>query len=259
MPEQIAILGSGNVAHHLIRGFNLIGQPVKYLIARNRKKGLALVEEVSSSTIVLQGTELHKLNFSFLIICVQDTQIKEIVKAISIPKNCVIVHTSGSINIDVFKGNFTTYGVLYPFQTFSKKRALKINETPFFIEGSNSNTLNRISTVALSLTQKVKSLDSTLRANLHLTGVIVNNFTNHLITQAFSMAEKNGLEKDDLIPLINETIAKVSDLQIEDSQTGPAIRGDQEVIEKHLNMLNNNPYLKALYSLFTTQIQRQKA
>ncbi|MEQ8239997.1 MAG: DUF2520 domain-containing protein [Cyclobacteriaceae bacterium] len=258
MPEQIAILGTGNVAHHLTRGFNLIGQPIKYLIARNRKKGLALIEEVSPTTILLQDNTLQPYDCSFLIVCVQDSQLQEIAKTMSIPENCIIVHTSGGIGMNVFKDNFRNYGVLYPFQTFSKKRALNIHEIPFFIEGSNPNTFNRILTVANTLTQKVKALDSQLRANLHLTGVIVNNFTNYLINQAFRLVEKNGLEKDDLIPLINETIAKLSILKMEDSQTGPAVRGDHAVIEKHLNMLNDDPKLKELYSLFTAHIQSQK-
>ena len=37
-------------------------------------------------------------------------------------------------------------------------------------------------------------------------------------------------------------------------QTGPAVRNDRELIEKHLNDLGNDENLKEIYELFTQQI-----
>ncbi|MFT7237155.1 MAG: putative short-subunit dehydrogenase-like oxidoreductase (DUF2520 family) [Cyclobacteriaceae bacterium] len=255
MPEQIAILGSGNVAYHLVRSFNLNGRPIKYLISRKRNKGLGLTDEISPKTVVIEGYDLKYYDFTFLIICVRDSKVGEVIRKLTVPENCVIVHTSGSVGTDAFSFHFNNYGVLYPFQTFSKKRELNVSEIPFFIEGSNSHTSDRILNVAKILSDRVKSLDSTSRANLHLTGVIINNFTNHLISEAFGLIKANGLDKSDLKPLVNETFAKAFELAFEDSQTGPAIRRDQTIITKHLEMLNSNPNLKRLYSLFTELIQ----
>jgi hypothetical protein len=57
-----------------------------------------------------------------------------------------------------------------------------------------------------------------------------------------------------LRPLILETAQKVQTHLPAEVQTGPAIRNDENTMAAHLEMLNNEPDLKVIYSLISQEI-----
>ena len=57
-----------------------------------------------------------------------------------------------------------------------------------------------------------------------------------------------------LEPLIKETFSKAMDIGPENAQTGPAIRNDQNTIEKHLELLSFSPELQRIYGEMTRSI-----
>jgi hypothetical protein len=71
---------------------------------------------------------------------------------------------------------------------------------------------------------------------------------------AEELLTKNGLDFNLLRPLILESAAKVQQLSPTDAQTGPARRGDEPTIARHLELIENDPGLKALYELMSKQI-----
>jgi predicted short-subunit dehydrogenase-like oxidoreductase (DUF2520 family) len=64
---------------------------------------------------------------------------------------------------------------------------------------------------------------------------------------AHTLLDKEGIPFDVLLPLIDETAAKVHALAPHKAQTGPAVRGDQAVMQCHLEALADNPALQELY------------
>ena len=95
----------------------------------------------------------------------------------------------------------------------------------------------------------------TLRKRL---AVMVNNFTNHLYALIEKYCKDEGLDFYLLLPLIQETAARLEDASPSKTQTGPAIRGDDATIEKHLDLLNKYPQLKKIYELFTESISQSR-
>jgi hypothetical protein len=63
-----------------------------------------------------------------------------------------------------------------------------------------------------------------------------------------------GLNWKLLMPLLEETIAKLDDFTAHEAQTGPARRKDQSTIETHQNLLT--PTVKELYAVMTKSIQK---
>ena len=57
-----------------------------------------------------------------------------------------------------------------------------------------------------------------------------------------------------LVPLINETAGKTRLQHPRFNQTGPAARKDFQVIEKHLEMLKDEPAYREIYRLLTENI-----
>ena len=59
-----------------------------------------------------------------------------------------------------------------------------------------------------------------------------------------------------LKPLINETVNKIHKLDPVESQTGPARRNDQSIIEMHVKMLENQEH-RNLYKMISQMIKNK--
>ena len=71
------------------------------------------------------------------------------------------------------------------------------------------------------------------------------------------LLEKYGMPFDAMLPLIDETARKVHELSPKEAQTGPAIRRDKNVMDKHLAMLSDEPALQDIYEKISKSIQSE--
>ena len=105
------------------------------------------------------------------------------------------------------------------------------------------------------LSKHIYEINSSQRKVLHLAAVLANNFSNHLFALSSRLLKDHGMTPDLLKPLILETAKKVQKHSPEEMQTGPAIRGDVNVIDAHLELLKGQPQLEAIYKLLTSSIE----
>jgi predicted short-subunit dehydrogenase-like oxidoreductase (DUF2520 family) len=243
--KSISIIGSGNVAYHLGKAFSGV---VKINAVYSRNKITA--SELANELFVFHAEKIDDLIPSdIVLVCVSDDEISEVI--MQLPVGQAIVYTSGSVGLHELPNHFNI-GVLYPLQTFSKFRSVDLFEVPFFIEGNDEIFAQKIFDLAWKLSRKVIFANSEDRKNLHLAAVMVNNFTNHITYLSQQFLKGKSLEWEYLKPLILETAKKVQTENPFDAQTGPAMRGDQRTIEKHLNMLDDE--LKTIYSILSDSI-----
>ncbi|MEM8584673.1 MAG: Rossmann-like and DUF2520 domain-containing protein [Bacteroidota bacterium] len=99
-------------------------------------------------------------------------------------------------------------------------------------------------------------LDDHQRASLHLAAAMGQNFTNFIYHLSYRIAEENGLPFQALIPLLQADPLDGKDPI--NRQTGPAIRGDRATLEKHLNLLKDQPEMRALYLMLSRMIAAKK-
>ena len=158
--------------------------------------------------------------------------------------------------MDIFEGKVKSYGVLYPMQTFSKTRPVNFHDIPCFIEANNPETLEKVTQLARSVSDQVYVLSSERRRWLHVAAVFACNFSNHCYDIAARLLEKEGIPSDTLLPLIDETAAKIHELPARKAQTGPAVRFDQNVIGRHEQMLADSPVLRQIYELMSRHIHQ---
>ena len=151
----------------------------------------------------------------------------------------------------------SSIGVLYPLQTFSKGKVLDFSSVPLYIEANNESTQARIETLAHSLSNEVHHASSEARMALHVAAVLSCNFSNYLITLAEELLSAHQLPSKALLPLLDEMIEKLHHLPAQEAQTGPARRGDQMIIERHLKLLHNTPELEQLYRLLSEGIRKR--
>lgn len=245
-------VGAGNVATHLAIALNKLSLEIIQVYSRTLESASTLANMVGAIPI----TDIKSIadNADIYIFTLKDSVLEDIIG--QMPKNSGIwLHTAGSVPIDVFSTYTSHYGVLYPFQTFTKDRELDWNDTPIFIEASDDKSLNRIETLAKKLSGKVFNLDSEKRKYLHLTGIFACNFTNHMYTLSKMFLKQIDLPFEVALPLIDETASKVHGLTPEKAQTGPAIRYDENVINKHLSLIEDDN-VKEIYKIISDNIHR---
>lgn len=169
----------------------------------------------------------------------------------------VWLHTAGSMPMDVFRGHATHYGVLYPMQTFSKERLVPFDNIPVFTEWSDDKARLAITALAQSVSRNVQPLSTADRRYLHLAAVFACNFSNHCYALAAELLREHGVEWGAMQPLVEETVAKLRQLSPADAQTGPAARGDKNVMEAQSAMLTGTT--KEIYDLMSKSIAEVKS
>jgi predicted short-subunit dehydrogenase-like oxidoreductase (DUF2520 family) len=249
---KVAILGSGNVATHLSKVLIKAGHPVQQIWSRNHDNAIDLALEIGANSIPdINGIGKE---IDLIIIAIKDDAIIEVIKKIPQSHQALVLHTSGTADLDVLSNRFENCGVLYPLQTFSKNSDLDFSIIPLFVEGSNSVSIEKITLLANQLSKKVILADSKTRAMLHVSAVFACNFTNAFYAIAQEITDSVHLDFDFLRPLIQETADKAMLNRPKDVQTGPAKRNDEQIMEKHLQLLENKPQLKDLYQSISQYI-----
>jgi predicted short-subunit dehydrogenase-like oxidoreductase (DUF2520 family) len=188
------------------------------------------------------------------LIAIKDSAIQEVLENLSLDENRMIVHTAGSVPMNILDGFSKNYGVFYPLQTFSKNRKIDFSDIPICIEANHPSSLMKLQELAGRLSGSVHQINSHDRKTLHLAAVFANNFVNHFYAIGESLLQDKRLNFDLLKPLIRETAKKTESLSPVDAQTGPAKRNDQTIINAHLKMLHDQPDLQKIYRLMSESI-----
>lgn len=252
---KVVIVGSGNVATHLSLALaSLEGIEICQVYSPTEAHAQILAERLNCD-FVTDPTQIRK-DADVYLFALKDQALETVIRAV--PANDGLwLHTSGSMPIQVFAGYTERYGVLYPLQTFSKSREISFQGIPLFIECHREEDKNCLEDLARRLSGKVCELSSEKRRSLHLAAVFACNFTNHIYALAEEILAKESLSRDYLFPLIDETAAKVHELPAREAQTGPAIRYDENIINKHLGMLADDPDVQTLYRLLSQSIHKK--
>ena len=246
---KISILGNGNVAYHLAKAFMQANINLSYIYSRN----------AYSNEKDIFCNDLQKVvdKSDILIFAVSDSGIAEILQNINWNEK-LLLHTAGSVHMNIFKEFSVNYGVFYPLQTFSKTRKLDYTKIPFLLEANNPKNLSILHEIASKISINVQEVNSEQRKNLHLAAVFVSNFSNHMLSIAQQITSEQNLNFELLKPLITETLTKSLELSPILAQTGPALRNDLSTINKHLDILSNKALWKKIYSFVSQSIYDTK-
>ncbi len=248
---KIVLLGSGNIATHLGKAFKMAGQNISQVWSRNPGRADELAAAVGADAIYQLGDLMPSA--SFYVLAVNDDAIKEVADQLSIESG-VLVHTSGTVGMDVLEGITEKVGVFYPIQTFSKTKAVDLRLVPIAIEGNTEEVTATLRSAASRLSEKVYEMNSLQRRAVHTAAVFACNFSNHMFVLANQLLKEQDIDFDLLRPLIAETAMKIQSSDPASVQTGPAVRNDGSTMAKHLELLEQRPDLRELYEKLSQSI-----
>ena len=256
---RISLIGAGRVATHLGRVLLKRGHEIVQVYNRNVNHAEALASQISADA-VSDITQLN-IDIDLAIIAVSDQAISQVIEQLSnVLNDVLIVHTSGSTNLSVLTQYHSRSGVFYLLQTFSFERDVDWANTPLFIEASSEQDSQLLNILAGQISQRVYLYSSEQRLSLHLAAVFACNFSNYCYDMAKQVVDAKQVDFSLLYPLILETAKKATAHDPRQVQTGPAMRGDQNILNMHQQMLvdSDREDLQQCYQMMSEQISKRQ-
>lgn len=249
---KIVLIGAGNLATHLGKALHAAGHDMVQVFSRTMQSAETLASLLDAEPL----TDMAQVrdDADVYIFSVKDSALEQLISQLCGGEKKVFLHTAGSMPMSVFRGKALHYGVLYPMQTFSKQREVDFSIIPCFIEANEEFALKQIEGLAGQISHRVFQLSSEDRKYLHLSAVFACNFANHCYAASQELLQQHGIPFDVMLPLIDETAAKVHGMTPKEAQTGPAVRYDENVIGKQIQLLENQPYFQKIYDSMSKSI-----
>jgi predicted short-subunit dehydrogenase-like oxidoreductase (DUF2520 family) len=252
--KLVSFIGSGNVAWHLAPALDNTDFAVREVYSRNPEHAAALVDKLYEAD-VKTSLDFSDSPSNIFIIAVPDDAIQSIVQEIILPDNAILVHTSGSQPLAALGyAAIPEIGVFYALQTFSKSKKVDFTDIPIFVESENAVTEKLLLTMAKAISKNVHQITSQERKAMHIAAVFASNFTNHMLLIAQQIMKENNLNFEWLKPLVAEMINKSISIGPENAQTGPARRGDFEILDRHMEFLQADEQRAEIYKVISQHI-----
>jgi predicted short-subunit dehydrogenase-like oxidoreductase (DUF2520 family) len=249
--EKTVIIGAGSLAINLAVALHNCGIKILQIVNRTLPNAMELAERVNAS-FTDNFAEIDT-TADLYILAVSDTSISDVLQKINL-KGKFIVHTAGTINMNIFKSFSDDFGVFYPLQTFSKTELVTFENIPICIEANSKKNENLLIQLGKNLSQNIQKINSEQRKVIHVSAVFASNFSTYMYFIANEILEKSEISFDILKPLIHRTAKKVQTLKPKSALTGPARRNDIAVMQAHLDLLNNHKEFKEIYKLISDNI-----
>lgn len=251
--HSVSIIGTGNVAHWFVYAFQKAGIKIHQIYGRDLTKCQKLAETCEAEAIQ-NLSKLKKISDLYLF-SIKDDSYEEVVSQIPFELPLAAL-TSGTISARVLAPMAPRFGTIYPCQTLNSGMDFSTVDVPLCVEGGDGDTEALLLQLATQLSEKTIILHEEERRQLHLAAVFACNFTNALYGVAFDLLKNAKIEPHVLLPLLQNSLKKLNTMTPEEAQTGPAVRNDKNVINKHLDMLQD-PQYREIYEILTQEIHRQ--
>ncbi len=251
----MVVMGAGNVATHYSRHFYSRGFTITTIYSRTLSRAGRLAAEVGAKAT--DRPEEVPSSSDFYLLCLPDGEVIRTAARMKGHRG-IWIHTAGALPLRELSDIHPLSGVLYPLQTLSRERSVDLGKVPLLIEGSTGEVTARIRELAETISSDVRESDSAARLVVHLAAVFASNFSNHMVRIAQEILSGAGADPGLLDPILEETCSKMREMGPAAAQTGPALRGDEGTMKKHLELLERYPEWRKLYTFMSRDIGRSR-
>ncbi|MBQ7494636.1 MAG: DUF2520 domain-containing protein [Bacteroidaceae bacterium] len=259
---KLAFIGAGRLATNLAPALQTAGCEVVEVWSKTRASAEALAARMGCRASWGRVGDATR-DADLYILSIKDTALTDVIGELHDGRErALFAHTAGSLPLSLFaEAGHERGAVFYPMQTFSKERAVDFRQVHFFIEASLPADHDMLHALAALLTadDHIHPCTSAMRRRLHLAAVFACNFVNHCCTLADDILQDGGLDFGVMLPLLDETVAKLHLLPPRQAQTGPAARRDQNVMGMQRAMLADRPDLQQIYTLLSNSIMNNNS
>jgi len=230
---RLGIIGGGRAAWAFGSTWRRIGWPIEGVATRSESPiANLLAAEATTIATLAERAEL-------ILIAVSDRAIAEVAASIP-PTGAIIFHPSGALTS--VRGGFS----LHPLRALPPVgESSDLRDTLLVFEGAQREVALRIAAQAGARFAEIAPEQKVL---YHAAAVFGSNYIVALLDIAEALIGIDGT-RDDLAALAESAIANWRAHSGPERFTGPAARGDRQVLERHLAALRERPELAEIYRL----------
>ena len=255
----IAIIGPGRAGSALGRALHQAGYTIAAIGGRNPENVRNLAGELGAKACQIPATTIDLADLT--IVAVPDDVIlplaTEMVDSLCSAAGKAAVHLSGAQDRTALRplaqASLRT-GVFHPLQTFRRgAEAVQNVAGTYFGIDADALLRDQLMQLARDLRGHAFDLSGVNLALYHAAAVFAANYPTTLLAEAIALAVEAGLDADTarqgMTTLLAGAVNNLRDLPPAEAITGPASRGDEGTIERHLEALKRDPELQRLYRL----------
>jgi predicted short-subunit dehydrogenase-like oxidoreductase (DUF2520 family) len=215
MPRRVGIIGRGRVGGALARALEAAGDEIVAHIGR------------ADPLHVLEDTDL-------VIIAVPDEDLKAIAEAVVafVPRETLLVHTSGAQDLRMFRRHGHRVGMLHPATPVADPTQ-SLTGVTFGVIGTDESR-DDLGAIVASIGGRALWLEESWRLPYHAALV---HASNHLVALVADAATLFRADVAILLPLLRQTLDNIEEHGPEQALTGPVVRGDAATVRAHLTAL----------------------
>lgn len=269
----MTLVGSGQAAWALGSALHGSGIRVQRVVARPNGRGAALAQRLEASWVPWYAgqplpkdgppsTDPSRLDPSrprptrLTLLAVSDDALLEVASFFGTDQTDALVHCSGTRSLEDLNVH-PVRGVFWPILNLSKADETTWKGAPILIQTEEASLHQTLHQWAQRIGATARDVTEVQRQKLHLAAVMTANFNNVLLHWGHLLTQEWGTHRD-LFPILTQQLNEFEQNPQDPltRQSGPAWRGDQQTLESHLRLLQDDPEGTALYRWFSSLIQR---
>lgn len=251
---RIAIVGPGRLGSALALELNRAGYRIVEMVARRRGgKSRRLARKLRARESV---PESAVLDADLVWFCVPDREVAAAARALASKVNWrgkTAFHSSGALastELDVLRKRGAKAAAVHPMMTFVHGAAPPLKGVPFSVEG-DAAAVRVAQAVVRDLGGETFKIHAKNKAAYHAWGAFVSPLLVALLMSAEQVARVAGLKsaqaRTRMLPILRQTIENYGRLGPTGAMSGPLVRGDAEIVRKHLKVLKKIPEARDAY------------
>jgi predicted short-subunit dehydrogenase-like oxidoreductase (DUF2520 family) len=240
---RLGILGGGRAAWAFGSAWKRIGWPISGVWLRDASH--SHIAELLQTTR-LDLTDLAR-DSELLLVAVSDRAIAEVAEAIP-ETEALIFHASGALLS--MRGGFS----LHPLKSLPPVGdPSDLDQTLLVFEGEHRRTARLI---AAAVGARMAEVEPEQKARYHAAAVFGSNYIAASLEIARRLLVEAGVPdaKEDLVALAQSAIENWRRHEDAKRFTGPAARGDADVMRRHQDALSDEPQVAQIYALLAEEI-----
>ena len=270
---SLTLVGSGQAAWALGSALHESGVRVQRVVARPNGRGAALAQRLEASWVPWHAgqplpkdgppsTDPSRLDPSrprptrLTLLAVSDDALPEVASFFGTDQTDALVHCSGTRSLEDLAVH-PVRGVFWPILNLSKAVETTWKGAPILIQTEDASLHQTLHHWAHRIGATARDVTEVQRQKLHLAAVMTANFNNILLHWGHLLTQEWGTHRD-LFSILSQQLNEFEQNPQDPltRQSGPAWRGDQQTLESHLRLLQDDPEGTALYRWFSSLIQR---
>ncbi|HJV19053.1 MAG TPA: DUF2520 domain-containing protein [Sediminibacterium sp.] len=248
----VTLIGSGNLATVMGRVLHGHGLQIRQVYSPTLSNATLLANELGAEAI--NDIASLNANSAIYLLAVKDDALQAVAAKLKL-FNSLVIHTAGSVSKDILRNAATRYGVLWPVKMV-RKHMQTLTGATMVADGNTTEVTREIEELGKLFSSNIVCAGDHQRIQMHMLASLTANFSNHLYHLAAEICEKEQLSFSLFYDIITQSANSITTAHPRDTQAGPAFRGDESTIEKHLSLLKDYPETKHIYEMMTESIQK---